>query len=213
MWQLFQLQLFHSSTSLLLQDTLQVMASMLNRPQSGPTVLTEVSMPIRLGQSVLTFMHMSQPSMPKVIHVLLMWVSYFFSISNNLINIQGIKESLCVSLDITSSALCSLIRETLHLPLIEYCGSVPFDINEMVIWDASNSGWMWLNPYSDESYFGDMFLKPHHAKRMEALFSLFQQIWSHPFLVWFLTRVSGRRWKRFMRLRYFLTLLLYHSCF
>ena len=53
----------------------------------------------------------------------------------------------------------------MRLPLVEYCGSVPFDINEMVIRDASNAGWMRLNPYSEESYFGDMFLKPHPRKK------------------------------------------------
>jgi hypothetical protein len=80
-------------------------------------------------------------------------------------NLQGIKEGLRVSSDITSSDLCSLIRETLKLPLAEYCGSVLYDINEMVIRDASNAGWMRVNPHSDVSYFGDMFLKPHPRKK------------------------------------------------
>ena len=35
----------------------------------------------------------------------------------------------------------------------------------MVIRDASNAGWVRLDPRSDESYFGDMFLKPHPRKR------------------------------------------------
>ena len=78
---------------------------------------------------------------------------------------QGIKEGLRISSDITSSALCGLIQETLRLPLVEYCGSVPFDITEMVIRDASNGGWMRLDHRSDEPYFGNMFLKPHPRKK------------------------------------------------
>ena len=53
----------------------------------------------------------------------------------------------------------------MHLPLVEYCGPVPFDIKEMVIRDASNAGWMRLDPQSDESYFSDMFLKPNPRKK------------------------------------------------
>jgi hypothetical protein len=53
----------------------------------------------------------------------------------------------------------------LKLPLAEYCGSVPFDINEMVVRDASNAGWMRVDPHSDTCYFGDMFLKPHPRKK------------------------------------------------
>ena len=35
----------------------------------------------------------------------------------------------------------------------------------MVIRDASNAGWVRLDPHSDESYFGGMFLKPHPRKK------------------------------------------------
>jgi hypothetical protein len=38
-------------------------------------------------------------------------------------------------------------------------------MNEMVIRDASNAGWMRVDPHSDKSYFGDMFLKPHPRKK------------------------------------------------
>ena len=51
------------------------------------------------------------------------------------------------------------------MPLVDYCGCVPFDIDEMVIRDATNASWMRLNPQSEESYFGDCFLKPHPRKK------------------------------------------------
>lgn len=76
--------------------------------------------------------------------------------------------------DITTRALSRLIREALHEPLLVYCRSVPIDIEDMVIRDASNSGWLRLDPYSDESYFGDTFLKPHPRKKNsgEFIFSI-----------------------------------------
>ena len=99
---------------------------------------------------------------PCILDVSLFFRGNFFIFSPY---IQGIKEGLHVSSDITTCALCILIQETLCLPLVEYCGSVPFDITEMVIRDASNAGWMRLDPQSDESYFGDMFLKPNPRKK------------------------------------------------
>ncbi|EDQ99255.1 uncharacterized protein LACBIDRAFT_335167 [Laccaria bicolor S238N-H82] len=76
--------------------------------------------------------------------------------------IHGIKEGLRVSSDISTRALSRLIRDTFHDPLLEYCGSVPFNVDDMVLRD---SGWMKLDPYSEESYFGDMFLKPNPRKK------------------------------------------------
>ena len=105
-----------------------------------------------------TFNAKGQPCIVDVRHYFL--ILLIFSLYK-----QGIKEGLRVSSDITTSDLCRLIQETLRLPLVDYCRSVAFDIDEMVIRDASNGGWMRLDPQSDESYFGDMFLKPHPRKK------------------------------------------------
>jgi hypothetical protein len=53
----------------------------------------------------------------------------------------------------------------LRQPLREYCGSIYFDVDDMVLRDASNGGWMRVDPNSDVSYFGDMFLKPNNRKK------------------------------------------------
>ena len=152
-----------------------------------------------------TFNTKGQPCIVDVSHFF--WAFLIISLY-----IQGIKEGLRVSSDITTSTLCCLIKETLHLPLVEYCGSIPFDIDEMVVRDASNSGWMRLDSKSDETYFGDMFLKPHPCKKDGGLIFLPQQIWNRLFLDWFSIPVSGKKWKRFERLRYVILTCIFLQC-
>ena len=81
---------------------------------------------------------------------------------------QGIKEGLRVNSDITTSSLSKLIRETMLPPLLEFCETVSFDINLMVLRETTNGSWVKVDCESTsemEPYFGDRFLKPNARKK------------------------------------------------
>ncbi|KAF8177869.1 hypothetical protein BJ912DRAFT_930230 [Pholiota molesta] len=77
--------------------------------------------------------------------------------------VDGIKEDVCISSDITARALSKLIREILLPALVEFCGPVFFNIDDMVLRNTSNNRWTRVDETSDEPYFGTNFLKfnPH----------------------------------------------------
>lgn len=58
------------------------------------------------------------------------------------------------------------IRQTLYQPLLEFCRTVEFDINLMVVRETSNGQWVRINVNPDVPvvYFGDRFLKASRKK-------------------------------------------------